>query len=459
MTAEELCLDFINNHSVSADEFLSEEQQEQSSSRISEKKEKIEPLPCDSFEELVSIYRKYLYWSKAMEDTLTFMLAVILSPKIGGELVWSYIVGPPSSGKSALCDAVTAAQEHCVQVNKITGIHSGFKTGKSKKDHSVLKLVNGKTMIVKDWTSILVLPPMLLENIYGELRDIYDGSVNTHYRTDVKRSYKNIRFGMLAGVTDEILRQNHGHLGERLLRIDLTDKNTGSHRHVSTALGFIVDGVRASFPSQLAANEEGEKPVSPDRLLELKRRTVGFIEAIMERIATTAPPEISPEMHEKITVLARLTERIRGRVAREGGSEREIAYRPRPAVAVRLASQLAKTGMLLAVVLDKGELDDEVFRILRKIAHDTSAGPTYDIVRILMEAHQEGEIGLSIQQIANKIEYIREGAIHRKLVDLSHLKMVQNVEIPNKHGVRGRNKHLWEVIPYVRKMWDALMPN
>ena len=451
MSVEEKCLAFITeNLTDSIGLFTEEEQSEISNSSPKPKAPTIEPIPIESFDELVAVFKKSMFWTQTMEDVLAVMLAVLISVKIGGELLWIYIVGPPSSGKSALCDAVAAASTYAVKVNKITGIHSGYKKGKSKKDYSVLHTVNGKTMIVKDWTSILSLPPTLLQNIYGELRDIYDGSVNTHYRTEVRHNYDDVRFGMLAGVTYEILRQNFSHLGERCLRIDITDKTTGSHKHVSKALEHIVKGMRGSFPSQ--SNAE----IPPDRMLEIKQATLGFLNHLFEKIQTCPPPEIDEGMLKRFTMTARLMERLRGHVAREG-TEREVSYRPRPAVAIRLASQLTKTAVLLSVVFDKPTVDEDVFKIIKKLSIDSSSGPCYDIIKTLMAEHEDDGLGLSAGAISKKLGYLSKNAVHRRLQDLQQLKLISPVEVPNKHGVRGRHSHLWQVIESARVLWNGFV--
>lgn len=451
LSIEQTCLDFLTQNLVPA-EFPDSDSSENTQGTPATTEEHLDPLPCTDFRTLADEFDRSTYFTKSMEQCLVFGLAGNISVNLGGELIWGYLRGPPSGGKSMICDAISAAHKYAEPVGKMTGMHSGYKIGKSKKDHSTLKMVNGKQMIVKDWTTVISMPDAMLRNIYGELRSIYDGNDTIAYRNELKRKYKDIRFSILAAVTDEILRQNWSHLGERFVSIDITDPTFGSHKHVKTGLQHIITGIQASYP-----NGQTEKVTPPDKLLKIKRLTIGLLDHLHNRIRTCSAVVVPDDIINRLTKSARFIERIRGRVSRESGS-REIQYRPKVAIGIRLAAQLAKIAMCTATVLGKTEVDEEVFRIPAKVAVDTAFGPNFDIVKHLMDCHDEGKnLGLSNKQLRSKISYLCENSITKRLEDMQHLKLVRRVEVPNNHGVRGRYQHLWEVIPATRPLWKGLM--
>lgn len=450
-TVEQACIDYVNEHLADA---VFGETSEDGSGRQKAPDDKevvLEPLPCDNFAAISECFAEKNYWTNSMEQSLAVLLATNISVKLGGELLWYYLVGPSSAGKSLLCDAIGAAKTYSKSLGKITGIHSGYKIGKSKKDHSVLRMVNHKCAIWKDWTSVLTLPDTMLENIYGELREIYDGSTNTAYRTEIKRDYSNIRFSIIAGTTYEILRHSRSHLGERFLSVDISDSSHGSHKHVTTGLKHIVGGIQNSYP------QGQDREVPPDRMVEVKRRTIGFLNHLHTKLLTCKPVHVSEKMLNRLSDSARFIARLRGRVVREGAN-REIAYRPRPEVAIRLAGQLAKTSMCLATVLNREEVDDKVFEIVTKVGIDTAQGQNFDIISTLMRCHEENEfVGLDAKQIASRIGYMSSSSVTSKLDDMKHLKLVERCEVPNKHGVRGRHNHIWQVLPTARKLYTGLI--
>lgn len=452
------CLKFLEPRFHDAFGLLEENDQPQNQEQTeSEKpKKRLEPIPITSFYDLVSVFQEVLYFTESMVQALAVCLATNISVRIAGELIWLYLHGPASSGKSTICEAISADLNSAEAISKFTGVHSGYKSGKKgkKKDVSLLHAVNGKTMIIKDWTSVLSMPPTMLENIYGELRDVYDGSSKTHYRHGVNNNYKNIVFSIIAGVTDEILRHNHAHLGERFIMVDLSDDSHGSRKHVRSALVNINAALLNSFPKRRQPTADGApNKIPPDRMERVKRATIGFLDHLHEQITHCDPPHVSDDAILRISEMARFIARVRGRVVRD----KDVIYKPRAEVAIRLSSQLLKLGVCLCVVFNKKELDDDIMDLVGKVASDTIRGFNFDIVASLMQAHGEGKLGLDKHQIAAKVMCIKPTTVESRLDDLRILKVVSRVELPNQVGVRGRHRHLWQVLPTVQKLWPYLV--
>ncbi|GAG47595.1 unnamed protein product, partial [marine sediment metagenome] len=70
-----------------------------------------------------------------------------------------------------------------------------------------------------DFTTILNMHHDNRDEIFGILRDAYDGSITKHFGNGIVRRYKST-FGIIAGVTPaiELYTEEHTALGERFLR-------------------------------------------------------------------------------------------------------------------------------------------------------------------------------------------------------------------------------------------------
>jgi len=467
-SAVPLCRQFIDRNIADAYELLGEDERPEGSTTETKRKppKRLEPLTCESFDDLVEVFDKEgFHLSPNMVITLAAMIATNISVKLGRPFIWMYVQGPPSSGKSTLCEVLSADTFHCEAVDIFTGLHSGHRTkGKKGKDVSLLKLVDGKHWITKDWTATLTQPEQTLEKLYGQLRDAYDGTSKTKYGNDVSFSYENINFSMTAGCTDEILRHSHSHLGERFLLCDLTDEVHGSYKHVKRIFSSFLTSLQASYPQLSQANDDTTiKYLPPDRKLRIKRACIGFLDHLHRDMQTCAPPDYPLEFQERVVKMSQFIAKIRGKVSRDKFQGNDVIYVPRAEVAGRLSEQLGKLSMCLCHVYGKRSVDHEILDIIAKIASDTARGFNLDIVNQIMLAHNDRKnplcnLGLDKNQIAQRLDMvIQPGTVEKRLKDLRLLKVVDNVKIGNNSNSNGRHKHLWCVRPQVRDMWNHLI--
>src|SRR5947207_2882958 len=101
-------------------------------------------------------------------------LATIATGASEGEPVWFYIVGPPSSGKTeplrAFKDLPSVFFLSSMSPNSLV---SGFTT--KEEDTDLLPKLNGKTLLIKDFTVTLQMTASSRDALLGVLRDAYDG--------------------------------------------------------------------------------------------------------------------------------------------------------------------------------------------------------------------------------------------------------------------------------------------
>lgn len=427
----------------------------QSSSSGEPKAPPLEPIPSDDWDTFTGLLKENgMYLTPSLIQTFATMMAVSVSTNLEDDPLWLYVNGPPSSGKSTLCLCMQADTDHCVAVDKLTGIHSGYNAGgkgKSSKDTSMIPIMNKKTAIIKDFTAVLTLPPATQDQIFGELREIFDGTSNTHYRNGIRRHYGDIKFSMIAGVTDEIYVTNRAHLGERFFIIDITDAYHGSEDHVAAVLRSKANSIASSFPSRKAAALDAQE-IPQDRMQMCRRITLGYMQHLHKLMQTIEPPEVPDFIMKKINSIARFIARVRAKVRRELSGD--ITIRVRPELGLRLSGQLLKLAISLGVVLQKKTLDKEVLNIIRKVARDTARGFHFDMIRSLASP-PKGLPGLSRDQLAKRVQ-LSATSVTKRIDDLRELNIVSRVAMPNASGTRGRHRHLWQIRPEYLALWHDL---
>jgi hypothetical protein len=386
----------------------------------------IPAIQCDSFDELSKSFEEHLHITPAFMQTLATMLAVNISTNMESDPVWMYVIGPPSSGKSTLAECLSANRLHCLAMSKLTGFHSGFQ--REGQDASLIPTIQGKTVIVKDGTAMLHLPGPTQDQVFGELRDIFDGSSSAHYRNMKKSEYANIKTTFIICTTDEIRSYNRSSLGERFLCIEIMDHQD------SITEGIIIEKALSNTINRLSqsfAQAEEQTDIN-----KLKSLTSGYIKHLHSSYASLPMPKITAAQITDIGRMAKLSAMCRTKVRRD--RQHNLVYRPRPELGIRLANQLTKLAICLALVLNKTKVDEEVFDILRKVTWDTSKGFQLDCLQAIYGgANLKGDILKSLKLSDSKVDYLLE--------DMSQLGMIEKNSLQNRTGIGRGRINRWEL--------------
>ena len=144
-------------------------------------------------------------WLEIEDDLFPIVpLVVAVANCLEGPPVWLVIVAPPSSGKSDLLMGISAIKGvHTISKITPNTFASGMKTEPGENAPSLLTRLQqqGKWLLVfKDLGTLLSLPPNHLNPTLGQLREVYDGSLNADYGTGVNVSWSG-KLGFLAGAT------------------------------------------------------------------------------------------------------------------------------------------------------------------------------------------------------------------------------------------------------------------
>lgn len=357
---------------------------------------KLDPIGT---KELINVYKKWLFL--ANEDALKVMYGTLMANKLPGDPVWLFMVAPPGGSKSELLMSLAGGKSiHAISSLTPHTLVSGANWS-GGGDPSLLPKLGGKVLIIKDFTTLLTMNYMARDEIFGVLRDVYDGNIEKVFGNGVRRHYV-VHFGILAGVTPAIEMFNvlHQSLGERFLKFRISG-NWDHHSEedkIRRALDNIGQENTMRQELQAAANRWMANAKLPDKL-----------------------PEIPEAMKDRLVHLAKFSARLRGVVERDKFNG-QVLYKPSSEVGTRIAKQLAKLGQGVAMFLEKESIDEEVYRLILRVALDTVPDRVEDIARGLWDLQGRGP-----SRTAEVVAQTRlpQTTVVRVLQDMNLLKLVE----------------------------------
>ena len=402
---------------------------------------------CQSFEEVVEACKTKLRMNQYLEDALAISLCVSYSIRLTGVSLWFYVVGPSGSGKTTIVECAAGDSNRFRAESKFTGLHSGSRQLTDEGDDpSLITQIQGKTLFIKDWTTILTMPPTLKDNIYGELRDAYDGHSSVYYRTGRTSVADDINIGVIGCVTDAIRGENQTALGERFLQIEVVPpvSNIESFQFRNESRRLIRQAIKNAIES-VNTQEEDSKASGLD-LTEIKATTAGYLDYLYNQPIPSIEFPISSQ--NTVLALAELVAICRSQVKR--GRDRSPLYRPRQEYGTRISAQLTKLAITLAIVLGRKSVDNAVLRIVAKVARDTAYGYAFDLVDYLSK-NGEGQTLTMAKWLGMSPSHVRN-----VVADLMILQTVQTAEpVSNGSGRGGKKTHVYKLTPSAESVLKA----
>ena len=345
-----------------------------------------------------STFARWLHFDKGEDALLDVILGAVVANRFQGDPVWLFIVGPPGGSKTETLRSLSNWPEiYTLSTLTASTLISGL-VSRDGSDPSLLPKLDGKVLVIKDFTAILDMHREARQQILGDLRDAYDGEMGKAFGSEAgTRRYKS-KFGLIGAVTPAIDRYTSvgQQLGERFLKFRLAEG--GARDRVSRALQN--SGREADMRRDLAEAAEG----------------VLFACDIRDERQITIPADVS----ELIIDLADVLARLRSVVSRDGYTK-AITYVPVPEIGTRLAKQFGKLARGVAVVRSKDIVDADEFGLLCRIARDTMPSNRKLIIHTLYRLFPEG--GLSCKDVADEMG-MPVKTVRYALEDLLLLKIV-----------------------------------
>lgn len=329
--------------------------------------------------------------------------------------MWIYVVGTSGSGKSELLQSLDGHPtiEMLSSFTEKTLISGLVLPGdEDKNDASLLPKLDGKVLVLKDFTTLMKERRDILANLMGQLRDMYDGKSRRAFGTGKSTMYVS-KFGIIAGVTFEIDKHitTLAALGERFLiyRLPILSREQKKAR-----------ALRASKNINVTQQEE-----------EI-RKAAHYVLDLMPTL-----PEIPEKILHKIEILAEFVAKGRTHVERDRYN-REVVYDPEPEVHTRLLKQLSDLARGISMAREKDVVGLSELRLIRKIGFDCIPGNRAKLLRLLAQRYPEK---IKNQEAADACKLSRS-AVYYWLDDLHKLDIVKKVTIAGGGG-HGWARYSW----------------
>jgi hypothetical protein len=330
-------------------------------------------------------------------DYLDVLTGTVMAHKLGFEPVWTVVVGPPGGTKTEPLRSLYG-YSGIYALSSLTPrtFASGLETG--GEDPSLLARLSDEIIVVKDLTTLLTMDRDGRQEVFAQLREIYDGDFARTWGTG-KRLEWHGRLGFIAGVTD-IIDQYHGALavlGERFLLFRLVGPN------------------RAALARKAMANAGQEE--------QMRATLSGAMHTFLAGCSTDKPA-IGGEVTEPLVQLADFVTRARSGVFRDG-IKRELEYVPEPEAPTRFVKQMVALASGLAVVHGRDAIGDDELRIVHRVGMDCIPTIRRRVLAALANGDLIGDDGtLDTSRIAGAAQFSTP-AVKRTLEDLHGLGVVE----------------------------------
>lgn len=299
-------------------------------------KEKLATLSNPSLQDLYLIYKKWLY----LEDTkrIDIVLATYLTQFLNGTPIWLILVGNSGDGKTEQVMSL----DNCENIHIEHNLTSKALVSGHPNINDLAPELHNKVVVIPDMAQILQLPPIEKGELWGQLRDLYDGFAGKSSGLGKRARYSGLRVTMIACSTPKIDGQIlvHQDLGTREL-IYRTEDTEDKREMMNYAI----------------KNEKEEELMKE----ELRKITKAFLKdkRIIQRDLTDEETEDLKNIAEFITIA-----RASAEIDSYTNELRNLVYPEQP---TRIVKQLKR--MYLALMsLEKDYRKDRAFQILWHLA-------------------------------------------------------------------------------------------
>ena len=283
------------------------------------------------------------------------------------------------------------------------------------EDPSLFASLQGKSaaVVIKDITPILSGPQVEREEVFGILRDAYDGSVQKPFGNGVRRVYKDLKFNIVAGVTPAIDAFDSVALGERFLKFR-SDKELERSDDLERSVRAIMN----------CGNEEQMKA-------ELKD---ACIRCLVRKYDPDKVPKPDQVFAKNISRLAGFCAKLRAVAPSDKFSDIQ-SMSPLREAPTRLAIQFTKFAQGLALHYEAKSLNDpRVMRLVKRIAIHTPDIITVRVVQGMFDMHHATMS--DINMLKEKVPSVSLQTILYVVTKLSRTKACEMIAKLDRKGYR-----------------------
>ncbi len=287
-----------------------------------------------------------------------------------------------------------------------------------------MPVVDGKNLIVKDFTTVLSLNNDTRREIFSILRDVFDGNYSKSFGSEAGVVSYDSRFGLIGATTPAIDRfyTVDSDLGERFLKLRFEQKET------------------AEMIFQSLENSTRE----PEITEEIQRAVFSCLNCSIPKKVDRIPFE-NDTLKTKLIILSDLGAKLRSQVSRNGYTK-EVEFLPVPEVGTRLVKQLSKLLYGIALVREKEAISNDEYNLGLRIVNDNLASNRAIILRFLTGSTDKSlaDISMYTKIPTSTVRYAVEDLILLDIVfedsQIYHI----NENIMQKFESTGFKQHLLE---------------
>jgi hypothetical protein len=315
--------------------------------------------------EVEEVYKRYRAW---LHMPCTMLLDVVfgtcLANRRQGDPLWVFVIAPPGATKSEVLIPLESGPGVIVQSQlKPHALISGQPLAGGGDPSLLSRLTGGRMLVVKDFTTVLTGGMEDREEVFGILRDAYDGRVERTYGNGIVRRYE-CKFGILAGVTPalEYYTEQYAALGERFLGF-----------RPAIARGMMA---QREYLRRARGNEGKED--------EMRKALADTAQAVLRHEWRTTPT-IPEALEGRLVASAQLVALLRGHVQRDRFSK-EVTHHPYSELGTRLVKQLTKLLLGVAQFRRAARCGEEEWAVVRAVAAGSVPVSTYTAIAAMHAA-------------------------------------------------------------------------
>jgi len=371
-----------------------------------------------------SVFTKYLHMSDDLWNALRIVFATVITTQIPDDPLWMHIVGPAGCGKTSIVMSAAGCSDVIARSTLSPNmLVSGFQ---GTNDPSLLAILNGKCLFVKDATEILTMSRDDKVTVFSTLRGAYDGTVARTYGNGVRREYK-VHCNIVFAVTGAIYGEPSASLGSRFLMYHIKKtretKNVNSRAAARMAIRSVGKGTQINH--------------------ELNDIVTKFLDVV---VTPEDYPLLPESMEDRIIGLGEVLAILRAEVDRDERRDRKLKFRPESEEATRICKQLTKLAMGLALIDDVSEVNEDHLKIITRVALDSCVGFNLEAITSLIE-----KPGQTITELCESCNLPRT-TMQDQVEDLYELGALKISKA--KLNGPGRRPHTYYVTEMLKDMWE-----
>jgi len=332
-------------------------------------------------------------WLKIEDlDPVRVAVATVLSNFLSGDPIWMFLVASPGGGKSELLGMFRSSPD-VYTTSSLTpnSLISGAPSYKGKEP-SLLPKIDGKTLCIKDFSTIQTMRDSERESLLGILRDAYDGSAGKVFGTGETKKFDS-KFSILAGVTPSVYELDYqfSALGERFLKMFIGEYL--DHRDQIQVIERAMDNV---------AKEDDMREEFSKNMYNFIENTKDYLENNKRKGKKT---KLRTETEKRIAYLAAWCSRIKGTVNREKYDKDIITNKAYSEVGTRTGKQLKRLLLCFPTVIYRRRDDEKDYQIIQRVALDSVSAKREDIFRAIFLSCKRRDDTVELKDIIHKTKY------------------------------------------------------